>query len=163
MTARSFCNFKSNFVYYFALCVCLFIFYWCRPILTNVNMFYSVHIYPVHMYNFSGPKAHGFLHHNKIFDVMNNYGNCHIIDCYMINVILRRKNKAAVNHKTGRFDINSAVIMSSVCKAVQNCKEFMLSKRPVLRFTAALFFLLKLFLSHIYCIPINVIVLTTGT
>ena len=31
--------------------------------------------------------------------------------------------------------------------------EFMLSKRPVLRFTAALFFLLKLFSSHIYCIP----------
>ena len=30
--------------------------------------------------------------------------------------------------------------------------EFMLSKRPVLRFTAALFFLLKLFSSHIYCI-----------
>ena len=32
--------------------------------------------------------------------------------------------------------------------------EFMLSKRPVLRFTAALFFLLKLFSSHIYCICI---------
>ena len=31
--------------------------------------------------------------------------------------------------------------------------EFMLSKRPVLRFTAALFFLLKLFSSHIYCKP----------
>ena len=31
--------------------------------------------------------------------------------------------------------------------------EFMLSKRPVLIFTAALFFLLKLFSSHIYCIP----------
>ena len=29
----------------------------------------------------------------------------------------------------------------------------MLSKRPVLRFTAALFFLLKLFSSYIYCIP----------
>ena len=51
----------------------------------------------------------------------------------------------------------------SVCKAVQNCTalhtllmmtaEFMLSKRPVLRFTAALFFLLKLFSSHIYCNP----------
>ena len=36
---------------------------------------------------------------------------------------LRRKNKAAVNLKTGRFDnINSAAIISSVCKAVQNCK-----------------------------------------
>ena len=87
------------------------------------------------------------------------------------NTNLIRKNKAAVNLKTGRFDnINSAVIISSVCKAVQNCKfctaqfctalhtllmmtaEFMLSKRPVLRFTAALFFLLKLFSSHIYCI-----------
>ena len=32
--------------------------------------------------------------------------------------------------------------------------EFMLSKRPVLRFTAALFFLLKLFSSHIYCIDV---------
>ena len=31
--------------------------------------------------------------------------------------------------------------------------ESMLSKRPVLRFTAALFFLLKLFSSHIYCMP----------
>ena len=31
--------------------------------------------------------------------------------------------------------------------------ESMLSKRPVLRFTAALFFLLKLFSSHVYCIP----------
>ena len=37
---------------------------------------------------------------------------------------LRRKNKAAVNLKTGRFDnTNSAVIISSVCKAVQNCKK----------------------------------------
>ena len=45
--------------------------------------------------------------------------------------------------------------------------EFMLSKRPVLRFTAALFFLLKLFSSHIYCIPKDYICsydkwLTTG-
>ena len=32
--------------------------------------------------------------------------------------------------------------------------EFMLSKRPVLRFTAALLFLLELFLFHIYRIPI---------
>ena len=30
--------------------------------------------------------------------------------------------------------------------------EFVLLKRPVLRFTAALFFLLKLLSSHIYCI-----------
>ena len=77
--------------------------------------------------------------------------------------------------KIKRLDnINSAVIISSVCEAVQNTisynfqnlqfctalhtllmmtAEFMLSKRPVLRFTAALFFLLKLFSSHIYCIP----------
>ena len=33
--------------------------------------------------------------------------------------------------------------------------ESMLSKRPVLRNTAVLFFLLKLFSSHIYCIKIN--------
>ena len=33
---------------------------------------------------------------------------------------LRRKNKAAVNLKTGRFDnINSAVIISSVCKFIR--------------------------------------------
>ena len=68
--------------------------------------------------------------------------------------------RKAVQNKTGRFDdINSAVIISSVCKAVQHLQfctalhtllmmtaEFMLSKRPVLRFTAALFFLLKLML-----------------
>ena len=37
-------------------------------------------------------------------------------------IILKRKNKAAVNLETGRFDsINSAVIISNVCKAaVQN-------------------------------------------
>ena len=35
---------------------------------------------------------------------------------------LRSKSKATVNLKTGRFDnIESAVIISSVCKAVQNC------------------------------------------
>ena len=32
--------------------------------------------------------------------------------------------------------------------------ESMWSKRPVLRFTEPLLFLLKLFLSHVYCIPI---------
>ena len=38
--------------------------------------------------------------------------------------ILRWKNKVAVNLKTGRFDnINLAVIISSVCRAVQNCKN----------------------------------------
>ena len=40
--------------------------------------------------------------------------------------------------------------------------EFMLSKRPVLRFTAALFFLLKLFSSHVYCIPKSNLVYTGG-
>ena len=44
--------------------------------------------------------------------------------------------------KTGRFD--NMTMMTA---------ESMLSKRPVLRITAALFFLLKLFSSHIYCIP----------
>ena len=82
-----------------------------------------------------------------------------------------RKNKATVNLKTGRFDsVDSAVINSGVCKAVLNCKyttkqcktalhtllmitaESMLSKPAVLRFTATLFFFLKLFSSHIYCI-----------
>ena len=51
----------------------------------------------------------------KIFLEYNKYGT---------KIALRRKNKAAVNLKTGRFDnINSAVIISSVCKAVQNCKN----------------------------------------
>ena len=36
--------------------------------------------------------------------------------------------------------------------------ETMLSKRPVLGFTAALFFLFKLFLSHIYCIPKYIVI-----
>ena len=36
---------------------------------------------------------------------------------------LKEKNKAAVNLKTGRFDnIDLAVIISNVCKAVQNCR-----------------------------------------
>ena len=35
-----------------------------------------------------------------------------------------QNQKDFVNLKTGRFDnINSAVIISSVCKAVQNCKN----------------------------------------
>ena len=51
--------------------------------------------------------------------------------------VLGRKNKAAVNLKTGRFDnINSAVIISSVCKAVQNCKNCNLRHgRPGAEFT----------------------------
>ena len=40
-------------------------------------------------------------------------------------------NKAAVNLKTGRFDhINLAVIISSVCKAVQNCKSLTVKVLP---------------------------------
>ena len=66
------------------------------------------------------------------------------------------KAKATINFKTGHFGkIDSTVIISSLCKAVQNSEmtaESMLSKRPVLRFTAVLFFLHKLFSSHIYCI-----------
>ena len=79
---------------------------------------------------------------------------------------MRRKNKAIVNLKAGRFDnVDSTVIISSVSKAKQNCKlqgdtiafsfftalltllmmtaESMLSKHSVLRITVALFFLLK--------------------
>ena len=52
------------------------------------------------------------------------------------------ENEAAVILKTGRFDsIDLAVIISSVCEAVQNC----LSKRPVSRITAVLFLLLSYF------------------
>ena len=40
---------------------------------------------------------------------------------------LKRKNKAAVILKTGCFDnIDLAVIINSVCKAVQNCKNLKL-------------------------------------
>ena len=71
---------------------------------------------------------------------------------------LRRNSAATVSFKTGRFDnIGSAEIIKSVSKAVQNRKrvcefctalltllmitaESMLSKRPILRFTVALFF-----------------------
>ena len=39
------------------------------------------------------------------------------------NIRNENHNNVAVNLKTGRFDnINPAVIISSVCKAVQNCK-----------------------------------------
>ena len=79
-----------------------------------------------------------------------------------------RKNKATVMLKTRRFDnIDLAVIISSVSKAVQNRKrsffqfrtalvtllmmtaEAMLSKCPAVKITAALLFL-ELFSSHIY-------------
>ena len=50
------------------------------------------------------------------------------------------KQNKAVKNKTA---LHTLLMMTA---------EFMLSKRPVLRFTAALFFLLQLFLSHIYCI-----------
>ena len=37
---------------------------------------------------------------------------------------MKRKNEAAVNLKTGRFNnIDTAVIISSVSKAVQNCNR----------------------------------------
>ena len=63
--------------------------------------------------------------------------------------------------KTGRFDnTDPVVIISSVfqfCTAsftlLMMIAKSMLSKRPVLRFTLALFFL-ELFWSYIYCIPI---------
>ena len=58
-----------------------------------------------------------------------------------------RKNKAAVILKTGRFDNIDSVLMMLA--------ESMLSNRLVLKITAALFFLLKLFSSHIYCINKN--------
>ena len=70
-----------------------------------------------------------------------------------------KENKVTVIVKTGRFDnIDSAVIIRSVSKAFQFCTTLltllmmtagsMLSKRPVLRITEALFFLLQLFSSH---------------
>ena len=61
---------------------------------------------------------------------------------------LRRKNKAAVNLKTERFDdIGLGVTISSVCMyntLLMVTAKPVLSKRPVLRFTAALFFLLNM-------------------
>ena len=67
--------------------------------------------------------------------------------CDLIIIKLGRKNKASVNLKTGRFDnVESGVIISSVSHA-----ESMVSKRPVVRFTEALFFFPKLLSSHIYC------------
>ena len=75
---------------------------------------------------------------------------------------LSRKNKATAIRESGRFDnIDVAVIISSVSKTVKNLKftllmitaEYILSKRPVLRFIVVLLFLLKLFSSPIYCIP----------
>ena len=45
--------------------------------------------------------------------------------CIRSPLVMRKKQiETGVNLKTGRFDnINSAVIISSVCKAVQNCKS----------------------------------------
>ena len=67
---------------------------------------------------------------------------------------LRRKNITTVRLKTGRFDNkDAAAIISSVSSLFQFCSalltllmmtaESMWSKRPVLSFTVALFFLLK--------------------
>ena len=76
--------------------------------------------------------------------------------------LTRRKSKVAVILDTRHFDIIDSAVISSVSKTVQNwksCSAFltllqqMLSKRPVSRTTLALLFLLKLFSSHIYCIP----------
>ena len=92
---------------------------------------------------------------------------CTILLLLYLNKV--RKDIATVNFKTGRFyTVDSAVIVSSVSKAVLNCffqfsydfvfalrtllmitAECMLSKRLVLRFIAALFLLLKLFSSRI--------------
>ena len=69
---------------------------------------------------------------------------------------LKRKNKAGVNLITGRHQL--ITIISSVSKAVQNCvllkllmmiAEPVLSKRPVLRLTEAIFLFSKLFSPHI--------------
>ena len=77
------------------------------------------------------------------------------------------ENKGTQIRKIGRFDdIDSPVIISSACKAIQNSKtlftllmmmtaESTLSKRPVLKTTVVLFFFLKLFSSHNYCIRVS--------
>ena len=62
--------------------------------------------------------------------------------------LLRRKSKATVNFRTGPFDNIDSVMITLLMIA----EESMLSKRPVLRFSAALLFLLQLLSSHIYCI-----------
>ena len=85
---------------------------------------------------------------------------------------LRRKNKADVINITERFDsMHSAVILiTTVYPVVKTPFQFLyflaydillmmtaesvLSKRPILRFTAALFFLFELFSFHIYCKPL---------
>ena len=52
------------------------------------------------------------------------HGSVSISLQYKHRYTLSRKSKATVSLKTGRFDnIDLAVIMSSVCKAVQNCKN----------------------------------------
>ena len=76
----------------------------------------------------------------------------------------KEKNEVTVHLKTGRFiNIDSAVIISSVSEVVKFCiavltllmmtAESMLS---VLRFTMTLFFLLKLFSSHIHGIRVPI-------
>ena len=78
---------------------------------------------------------------------------------------LRRKNKASVIHKTGRFDnVDSAVIINTVSKAIQNCKHcfaytadddssiYVVKTSSFKTVTADIFFPFKLFSSHIYCI-----------
>ena len=70
---------------------------------------------------------------------------------------LKKKNKCTVILETKPFDnINSAVITSSVSKALQMMTaESMLSKRLVLKFTLVLLYLPNLFSSHIGCILIT--------
>ena len=57
----------------------------------------------------------------------------------------RRKSKATVNLKTGRFDnIDSAFqFCTNLLALMMMIAESMMSNRPVLRFTEALLFLLK--------------------
>ena len=107
----------------------------------------------------------------NLFNVfyLNSGGIIGSLQYYGFNIVFRKKNKSSVNLKIGRCgNMDSSVIISSVCKAVQNCTnknfsqsceflflqfctalftllmmtaESMLSKRPVLRFSGALLFL----------------------
>ena len=64
------------------------------------------------------------------------------------------KNKHTVILKTGRFDnIDSAVIISSVKKTVYTNASLRSKNKASVTTTVTSFLLLKLFSSHIYCIP----------
>ena len=58
---------------------------------------------------------------------------------------LKGKSKATVNFR----------FCTALLPLLMMTADSMLSKRPVLRFTVALFFLLELLSSHIYCIMRN--------